>query len=108
MRDNFRVLQTGLPFEATCSDEYKCEYTRVPTTVHIPEKLLNEVDKRAKTLRLSRNRFIVDALQKALAEEPPWSPGFLDALQSFTPLDGEYDIATLVRMNRRSRKSPLF
>lgn len=80
----------------------------MPTTIHIPESLLNEVDERAKTLRLSRNRFIVAALQKALAEEPPWSPGFLDALQAFTPLHGEDDLAALVRKNRRSRKSPLF
>lgn len=80
----------------------------MPTTVHIPEDLLNQVDKRAKKLKLSRNRFIVDALQKALAEEPPWSPGFLDALQAFSPLDGEYDVAALVRKNRRSRKGPLF
>jgi hypothetical protein len=94
--------------QGPCVDEYKCEYIEVPTTIHIPESLLNEVDKRAKTLRLSRNRFIVDALHKALAEQPPWSPGFLDALQAFTPLDGEYDVAALVRKNRRSRKNPLF
>lgn len=80
----------------------------MPTTIHIPEKLLNEVDRRAKRLKLSRNRFIVDALQKALAEEAPWSPGFLDALQAFTPLDAECDVAALVRKNRRSRKAPLF
>jgi hypothetical protein len=94
--------------QTTCLDEYKCEYTRVPTTIHSPETLLNEVDKRAKTLKLSRNRFIVDALQKALAEAPPWSPGFLDALQTFTPLDSKHDIAAIVRENRRSRKNPLF
>ena len=92
----------------TCLDEYKCEYIRVPTTIHIPEPLLNEVDERAKTLKLSRNRFIVDALRKALAEEPPWSPGFLDALRAFTPLDSEHDVAAIVRENRRSRKNPLF
>ena len=80
----------------------------MPTTIHIPENLLTEVDKRAKTLRLSRNRFIVDALQKALAVEPPWSPEFLDALQAFTPLDADHDVAALARQNRRSRKRPLF
>ncbi len=94
--------------QKSCLDEYKCEYTRVPTTIHIPETLLSEVDKRAKTLNLSRNRFIVDALQKALAEEPPWSPAFLEALQDFTPLDADYDVAALVRKNRVSRKRPLF
>lgn len=80
----------------------------MPTTIHIPEPLLNEVDERAKTLKLSRNRFIVDALRKALAEEPPWSPGFLDALRTFTPLDSEHDVAAIVHENRRSRKNPLF
>jgi hypothetical protein len=94
--------------QTTCLDEYICEYTRVPTTIHIPEPLLAEVDKRAKTLNLSRNRFIVDALQKALAAEPPWSPGFLDALQAFTPLDDQHDIAALVGDKRRSRRQPLF
>lgn len=94
--------------QRSCLDEYKCEYAGMPTTIHIPETLLSEVDKRAKTLNLSRNRFIVDALQKALTEEPPWSPGFLEALQDFSPLDAEHDVAALVRKNRVSRKRPLF
>jgi hypothetical protein len=80
----------------------------MPTTIHIPDPLLAKVDKRAKTLKLSRNRFIVTALEKALAEEPPWSPGFLDALQDFTPLDKEHDLAALISDQRRSRKRPLF
>jgi hypothetical protein len=80
----------------------------MPTTIHIPDPLLAEVDKRAKTLKLSRNRFIVTALEKALVEEPPWSSGFVDALQGFTPLDEDHDLAAVVTENRRSRKRPLF
>jgi hypothetical protein len=78
------------------------------TTIHIPDPLLAKVDRRAKTLKLSRNRFIVAALEKALAEEPPWSPAFLDALRDFTPLDDEPDLDALIKDNRRSRKQPLF
>lgn len=80
----------------------------MPTTIHIPDPLLAQVDKRAKTLKLSRNRFIVKALEKALAEEPPWSPAFVDALRGFTPLDEEHDLASLITGKRRSRKRPLF
>jgi hypothetical protein len=40
------------------ASEYVFEYTIMPTTIHIPGPLLAEVDKRAKRLKLSRNRFI--------------------------------------------------
>ncbi len=70
----------------------------MPTTIHIPEPLLAEVDKRAKTLKLSRNRFIVTALEKALAEQPPWSPEFVAALKGFTPLDQSHDVAARRRL----------
>jgi hypothetical protein len=35
----------------------------MPTTVHIPPALLKSVDRRAKALGISRNRFIVRAVQ---------------------------------------------
>ena len=50
------------------------------TTVHLPEELLARVDRRARELGVSRNRFIVRALEKVVDEPTEWSPGFLEAL----------------------------
>jgi metal-responsive CopG/Arc/MetJ family transcriptional regulator len=36
----------------------------VPTTIHIPDPLLERVDARAKTLGISRNRLILEALEE--------------------------------------------
>ena len=78
------------------------------TSVHIPKRLLDAVDRRAKQLGLSRNRLIVRALERDLAHESAWSPGFFD---TFTPLD-EADSRALdetlamVRANRKSRRPP--
>ena len=78
----------------------------MPTSVHIPKSLLIAVDRRAKQLGLSRNRLIVRALERDLAEETAWSQGFFD---KFAPLDDEDSKAleeTLeaVRANRKSRR----
>jgi metal-responsive CopG/Arc/MetJ family transcriptional regulator len=51
----------------------------VPVRLPIPKPLLADVDRRARHLGISRNRFIVLALEKALTEEP-WSPGFFERL----------------------------
>lgn len=50
------------------------------TTVHLPPELLDSVDRRARDLRMSRNRYIIRALERTLREEEGWSPRFLDAL----------------------------
>jgi len=52
------------------------------TTIHIPGDLLETVDARAREYGLSRNRFILNALERCLAEEGNWSPGFLAALRT--------------------------
>lgn len=39
------------------------------------------VDRRARALRVSRNRFIVDALRSVLQGSSTWSPGFIEALE---------------------------
>lgn len=51
------------------------------TTIHLPGKLLQAVDDRAKELGLSRNRYIVRALERALEEETTWSHAFLTMLE---------------------------
>jgi hypothetical protein len=50
----------------------------VPTTVHIPPALLKSVDRRAKTLGLSRNRLILRALEQAVHDRGRWTPEFLE------------------------------
>ena len=53
----------------------------VATTVHIPAPLLAAAERRARALRISRNRLIVRALERELGEAEIWSEEFLDALR---------------------------
>ena len=46
----------------------------MPTTIHVPEQLLERVDTRAKALGVSRSRFIVGALREALGTDETWPP----------------------------------
>lgn len=43
------------------------------------------MDEHAKAKNLSRNRFVIHAIQKALEEEDAWSTDFLDALGDPNP-----------------------
>lgn len=61
----------------------------MPTSVHIPKQILAAVDRRARRLKLSRNRYIVRALEKELANETEWSPGFFEQLAEVEPGDAE-------------------
>lgn len=55
----------------------------MPTTIHIPEDILRDLDSAAERRGVSRNRYIVEACREALAREagewpegmfdPPWS-----------------------------------
>jgi hypothetical protein len=85
------------------------EYTRkyiMATSVHIPKPLLEAVDRRARALKMSRNRLIVKALEREVSGGPGWSPGFFERL-------GEVDSATAaaademvaaIRAARRSKE----
>ena len=79
----------------------------MPTTVHLPTPLLGAVDRKARTLRISRNRLIVRALQREI-EERAWSPGFFETLLGVdlgaAAAFGES--MAVVRAARRSRTSP--
>ena len=51
------------------------------TSVHLPPDVLDSVDKRARALKVSRNRYIVEALRARLATENDrrgWPPGFFE------------------------------
>jgi hypothetical protein len=80
----------------------------MPTSVHIPKDLLVAVDRRAKQLGMSRNRFIVRALERDISKDAEWSPGFFE---KFSPLNREDATAldetfAFVRANRKSKKPP--
>jgi len=80
----------------------------VPTSVHIPRDLLEAVDRRAEELRLSRNRFIVRAVERELARETEWSPGFFEFLEEIDPQDARTvdDMLEAIE-SRRSSKKPV-
>lgn len=52
----------------------------MPTSVYIPDDLLALVDRKAKRLRISRNRLIVRALEREV-DARGWSPQFFDMLR---------------------------
>lgn len=77
----------------------------MPTTIHLPDELLSRVDERAKTLKITRNRYIVEALRKVLADQTEWSPAFLEQLERLEPIEGVDDMARAIKQ-RRTRKAP--
>jgi hypothetical protein len=52
------------------------------TSVHIPKPLLEAVDRRARTLKISRNRLIIQALEREITQGSDWSPGFFSSLEA--------------------------
>jgi hypothetical protein len=78
----------------------------MPTSVHIPKPLLVAVDRRARALKISRNRLIVQALERELTEGSTWSPGFFEQLES-TSADVEAvaeEMLSEIVAQRRSKK----
>ena len=75
----------------------------MPTSVHIPPTLLHAVDRRAAQLQVSRNRFIIQALQQALAEHVSWSSQFLDALGEPLPSGVVDELLETIQLNRSSK-----
>jgi len=78
----------------------------MPTSVHIPKPLLAAVDRKAKALRISRNRLIVEVLERELERE--WSPGFFETLDRVDAETAETFRASMevVVASRRSKKPP--
>jgi metal-responsive CopG/Arc/MetJ family transcriptional regulator len=75
--------------------------------VHIPAALLREVDRRARRAGVSRNRFIVRAVERALESETAWSPGFFERLAAVTAEEVAAVDDLARRMGKRaSRKGP--
>lgn len=55
------------------------------TSIHIPKTFLEAVDRKARALKISRNRLIVRALERELTAGANWSPGFFEQLGSVAP-----------------------
>jgi metal-responsive CopG/Arc/MetJ family transcriptional regulator len=55
------------------------------TSIHIPKPLLEAVDRKARALKMSRNRLIVRALERELKPGADWSPGFFERLATVEP-----------------------
>jgi metal-responsive CopG/Arc/MetJ family transcriptional regulator len=79
----------------------------MPTSVHIPRELLDELDRRARHLRVSRNRLIVGAIENELSQATRWSPGFFESLSAIEPEEAQAidDMMRAIR-RARSRKGP--
>lgn len=79
------------------------------TTVHLPERLLERVDARAKALGVSRNRVIVDALERTLGSKHAWPPELVRMLEApldRTTVDVLEGTLSHMRARRRSRRRP--
>lgn len=82
----------------------------MPTSVHIPKPLLVAVDRRARALKISRNRLIVQALEREVASGSSWSPDFFARLESTEPgiEDAADEMLEAIVGARRSKKPVRF
>ena len=80
------------------------------TTIHLSGDLLAAVDRRAKDLRLTRNRYIVQALERSLHSDTAWSPAFVEELRAARQ-DRELqrtlaEMRAAIKANRTSKGPP--
>ena len=79
------------------------------TTIHLPGDLLSRLDHRAKHLGVSRNRFIVDALEQRLRVQDQWPDEVVAMLAepaSAAVTEAADEMMKAIREGRRSRKGP--
>jgi predicted transcriptional regulator len=78
------------------------------TSVHIPRALLEAVDRRARALRMSRNKLIVQALEREVTAGADWPSGFFDTLAAADHelVSAVDDMEKAIRAGRKS-KGPL-
>jgi predicted transcriptional regulator len=75
------------------------------TSIHLPRGLLQELDRRAKELKLSRNRLIVRILEEGLQRRTQWPPGFFERLEAGRAHGAAVDeMLQAIRASRRSKK----
>lgn len=78
----------------------------MPTSVHISKALLVAVDRRARALKISRNRLIVRALERELVDGSEWSPEFLERLAATDSgiAEAADEMLSQIQTHRRSKK----
>jgi metal-responsive CopG/Arc/MetJ family transcriptional regulator len=74
------------------------------TSVHLPKPLLDAVDRKARSLRISRNQLIVRALEREIRAGADWSPGFFERL-SEVDANTARDVDELLAVIRAARRS---
>ena len=82
----------------------------MPTTIHLSPELLNAVDRTARGLAMSRNRYIVRALERAVQTETGWSADFVERLEA-ARADPEIqraadEMRAAIEANRMSKAPP--
>jgi metal-responsive CopG/Arc/MetJ family transcriptional regulator len=75
-------------------------------TVHIPSELLSQLDERAEAMKVTRNRYIVDALRKGLRDERGWSPTFLERLNRLAPIESVGELEGAIAAQRTRKRAP--
>lgn len=80
----------------------------MPTSVHIPKALLDAVDQRAQALKLSRNKLIIQALEREVTAGADWPPEFFEELEKVEPelVDAVDDMSKAIHAGRRSKGPP--
>jgi len=73
------------------------------TSVHLPSKLLEAVDRKAKALRISRNQLVVQALEREV-QDAEWSVGFFERLAD-TNSETSSAVDDMMREIRKTRRS---
>lgn len=78
------------------------------TSIHVPRELLQELDERAASLGISRNRLILRALERELRQSDEWSPEFLERLGRTDDAVGPAvdEMLQAIRRSRRSKGAP--
>lgn len=80
------------------------------TTIHLSGTLLAAVDRRAQDLRVTRNRYIVRALERSLQSDTEWSPALVEELRAarHDPEDQRVlaEMRDAIRANRASKEPP--
>jgi hypothetical protein len=76
----------------------------MPTSVHLPEPLLEALDRKARALRISRNQLVVRALEREVSVLSDWTPGFFERLAERDPEISKL-VDKLVRDVRKARRS---
>jgi hypothetical protein len=82
----------------------------MPTSIRLPPKLLRAANARAKALGISRNRLILQAIERELRESSAWSEGFFEALVDVddSTRSAVDELTTAITKGRRSKEPVRF